>query len=190
MKTIKTLALAALVATAALPFAGLTQTVQAKKGTVIDTTLQTQLNSKTNHDGDTFQLMEKEGFFHHAPDALKGATIDGHVENVSPAGPTHKASMTMVFDDVKLPNGTQEPAALELESVSAVEPHTHHIRDVGLIVGGAVVGHMAGNKMGKKHGGLAGAGAGFALASTLKSDINVKTGTLVKLKFTQDLSGH
>lgn len=49
---------------------------------------------------------------------------------------------------------------------------------------------MAGNKMGKKHGGLAGAGAGFALASTLKSDINVKTGTLVKLKFTQDLSGH
>jgi hypothetical protein len=39
----------------------------------------------------------------------------------------------------------------------------------------------------KHHGGLAGAAAGFALATSLKSDIVLKQGTLVKLKMTQGL---
>jgi hypothetical protein len=54
-----------------------------------------------------------------------------------------------------------------------------------LIAGSAVAGHMI---AGKHHGGVAGAAAGFALVSTMKSDIVLRPGTLVKLKLTGDLT--
>jgi hypothetical protein len=158
-------------------------TVLVKKGTQVDGILQQRLSSKTSHDGDTFTLTEKDTFFH-KNSTISGVTIEGHVENVSPAGPTHKASMTIVFDDAKLSNGTTVAFPATLKSLSTEEPHTHHIRDVGLIIGGAVAGHMMAKQ---HHGGVAGAAAGFALASSLKSDIVIKQGTLVKLKMTQDM---
>jgi hypothetical protein len=157
--------------------------VLAKKGAEVDGTLQQTLNSKTNHDGDTFTLVERDTFFHHN-DALHGATIDGHLENVTPASATHKATLVVVFDDVKLPDGSTVPIDPRIKSLSVFEPKTHHIRDVGLIVGGAIAGHMVAKQ---HHGALAGAAAGFALSSTLKSDVNVKSGTLVKLIMKRDL---
>jgi hypothetical protein len=38
-----------------------------------------------------------------------------------------------------------------------------------------------------KHGGMAGAAAGFAIVTTMKSDIVVKTGTRVEMKLSADL---
>ncbi len=157
--------------------------VLVKNGTQIDAVLNQTLSSKTSHTGDTFTLTEKDTFFHRNP-AISGAAIEGHLENVTPAGPTHKATMTIVFDDMKLANGTTVAFPATLKSLSTFEPKTHHIRDLGLIVGAAVAGHMMAKT---HHGGLAGAAAGFALASSLKSDIVVKQGTLVKLKSTQDI---
>jgi len=157
--------------------------VLAKKGAEIDGTLQQTLNSKTSHDGDTFTLVEKDTFFH-KNEALHGATIEGHLERVTPAAATHKATMLVIFDDVKLPDGSSVAIDPRIKSMSTFEPKTHHVRDAGLIVGGAVAGHMMARHA---HGGLAGAAAGFALSSTLKSDINVKTGTLVKLVLKHDL---
>ncbi len=160
------------------------QTVVAKQGTIVNASLGQSLSSKTSQNGDKFTLSEKDTFFHHDA-ALQGVVIDGHVENVSPASARHKASMSMIFDDAQLPGGKTVPFNAQLVSLKAIEPHTHHVRDVGLIVGGAVVGHMFAKQ---HHGGLAGGAAGFALASSLKSDINVKTGTVVKLKLTSDLT--
>ncbi|MBD5633821.1 MAG: hypothetical protein IAI49_05010 [Candidatus Eremiobacteraeota bacterium] len=168
-----------------MPAAGNADVVLARRGNQIDGTLQQTLNSKINHNGDTFTMSEKDTFFHHNA-ALTGATIDGHVENVTPAGPTHKATMSIIFDDVKLADGSTVPIQA---SVSSLQAPTHHFRDAGLIVGGAVAGHMLGSHHGMKHGGLAGAAAGFALATTLKSDIYVKAGTIVKMKLAQDLTG-
>ena len=162
------------------------QTVLVKRGTTVSGALQQTLNSKTSHDGDKFTISQKDTFFNHIP-ALNGSSVEGHLENVTPAGPTHKATMNLIFDDVKLPDGATVPYVAQLTSLNVVEPKTHHIRDVGLIVGGGVAGHVLASKNGVKHGGLAGAAAGFALASTLKSDINVKKGTIVKMKLTNDV---
>lgn len=159
-------------------------TILAKKGAEVDGTLQQTLNSKTNHAGDTFVLLERDTFFHHN-DALHGATIEGHLENVTPASATHKATMLVVFDDIKMPDGSTVAFDPRIKSLSAFEPKTHHVRDLGLIVGGAAAGHML---RGKSHGGVAGAAAGFALSSTLKSNIIVKKGTLVKLVMKSDVS--
>ncbi len=178
-----TLATVGALAMAVAPGPIFAQTVLAKKGWIVDGVLQQTLNSKSNHDGDTFTLAEKDTFFHHNP-PLKGAVVEGHLENVTPASATHKATMSIIFDDIKLPDGSTLPIHAKVDSIKEFEPKTHHLRDAALIVGGAVAGHMVAKQ---HHGGLAGAAAGFALASTLKSDINVKQGTLVQLKLLNEL---
>lgn len=160
--------------------------VLAHKGAELDGELQATLDSGKNHDGDTFTLVEKDTFFHKNP-ALKGATIEGHLEGVSAAGPRHKATMNIIFDDVKMPDGTVAPLHVTVTSLKEFEPRTHHIRDVAVIVGGAVAGHMVSKHTGKKGGTFAGAAAGFALASTMKSNIVVKRRTLVRLRLNEDV---
>jgi len=178
-----TLAAAGALVAAIVPGPTLAQTVLAKRGWIVDGVLQQTINSKTSHNGDTFTLAEKNTFFHHNP-PLDGAVIEGHLENVTPASALHKATVSIILDDVKLADGSTVPIRAKVESIKEFEPKTHHLRDTALIIGGAVAGHMA---AGQHHGGLAGAAAGFALASTLKSDINVKQGTLVELKLLDNL---
>jgi len=170
-----------------VPQLGSSQTVVARTGTQIRTEIAQTISSKVNHNNDTFQLVVKDGFFFKNPEALKGAVVDGHVEGVTPAAATHKATMNVIFDDIALANGTKIVIHALPTSIKTFEPKTHHLRDAGLIVGAAVAGHMVSSKTGHKGGTLAGAAGGFALANSLKSDIVVKKGTEVKLKLTQDL---
>ncbi len=180
------LALLAL-AVAAATAPALAQTQIAAAGTQFEAKLDQTLSSKTLRDGDTFTLTEHDGFFHKAPAGLKGAKIDGHVENVAPARMGHGATMNVIFDDVVLADGTRAPVAAKVSSSKEFEAKHHYFRDAGLVVGSAVVGHMAAKRTGLKHGGLAGAAAGFALATNLKSDIVVKRGSIVHLTLTQPL---
>jgi hypothetical protein len=156
------------------------QSMLAKKGDQIQARLTTTLDSGKLHDGDTFTMTEHEGFFHHAPPALRGAVVEGHVENVEPAHIGHAAKMNVVFDDIKLADGTTAPIDAQVTSMGQLEPKKHILRDTTLIVGGYVVGH---HMAAAHHGGMAGAAGGFALATSLKSNIVVKKGTLVELKF-------
>lgn len=158
-------------------------TVLVEKGKEVDAILQQPLNSKTNHDGDRFTLTQTDTFWHRKPQ-LKGAVIDGHVEHVSPAGAMKKATMNLVFDDMKLADGTSVPLSAKLISLKEVEPQTHKIRDTAIIVGSAVGGHMVGKSTG---GTVAGAAAGVALVQTLKDDIKVKRGTILRLKLLQPI---
>jgi hypothetical protein len=161
-------------------------TVLEKRGGEINAQVSTALSSKTNADGDPFVLVVHDTFFHRTPN-LKGAVIEGHLEGVTKATPTHAATMRLIFDDLKLPDGTTEPVDLKVVSIHDFEPHTHHVRDVGIIVGGVVAGHIASKRSGVKGGTLTGAAAGFAIASSLKSDITVKPGTNVKLRANTDI---
>jgi hypothetical protein len=166
---------------------GSAQEVLTKQGSEVDGKLMTPISTKTSQNGDAFKLAVTDLFFVHHPE-LKGAVIDGHLESVSPAGPTRKASLNVIFDDITFPDGKSEPIAVAVKNMSAFEPHTHHIRDVGIIVGSAVVGHIASKKTGHGGGTLAGGAAGFALVSALKSDIVIKPGTIVKLRLQQPIT--
>jgi outer membrane lipoprotein SlyB len=166
---------------------GASGTTLAARGTEVDAVVQQAISSAKNKQGDTFTLTEKDTFFHKNP-ALSGAAIDAHVENISPAGPLHKATMTVVFDDVRLPDGSTAPIHATILSMGDFEPKSHTMRNIGIVIGSAVVGHMLTKHSGNKMGTLAGAAAGMALASGLKSNIEVKPGTLVRLKLTDDLT--
>jgi hypothetical protein len=163
-----------------------TSTVLTKKGALLEAKVTTPISSKTSQNGDPFSLTITDSLFHHHPE-LKGAVVDGHLENVSPAGPTHKASLSLIFDEITFPSGEKEPVSVVVNKISQIEPKTHHIRDIGIIVGGAVAGHIVSKKTGHGGGTLAGAAAGFALASTMKSDIVIKPGTVIQLKLKADI---
>jgi hypothetical protein len=158
----------------------------AKRGAEVDAVVQQGLDSGKNKQCDAFTLTERDTFFHKNP-GLNGATIDGHVENVSAASPTHNATMTVVFDDVRLADGSSAPIRASIISMGDFQPKGHTLRNIGIVVGSTVAGHMLAKKTGNHLATLAGAAAGIALASSLKSNIDVKPGTVVRLRLTDDL---
>jgi hypothetical protein len=152
-------------------------TVVVAAGTEFYGKLQAPIGTKTSKDGDTFALVGTDTLFHKNP-ALKGAIISGHLTGISAAGPMHKPAMTIVFDQIQMPDGTKAPVDVELVSAGAFEPKTHHLRTIGLMIGGAMAGHTV-----NKHGGLVGAAAGYVLSQELKTDIAVPAGTVIELRF-------
>ena len=166
---------------------GASGTTLASRGTEVDAVVQQDVSSAKNKQGDAFTMAEKDTFFHKNP-ALHGATIDGHIENVSAASPTHKATMTVVLDDVRLSDGSNAPIHAGIISMGDFQPKGHMLRNVGIVIGSAVAGHMLAKKTGSHMGTLVGAAAGIALASSLKSNIEVKPGTVVRLRLIDDLT--
>lgn len=151
--------------------------VVAKAGTVFYGKLDKTIGTKVSHDGDTFTLAHTDTFFHQNP-ALDGMAVDAHVENVRAAGPMRKPSMTIVFDDIRLPDGTKEPVNASILSWKEFDPKTHHLRTIGLMIGGAVAGHMTH----RRHGAMLGAMGGYALSQTLNTDVQVPAGSVVELR--------
>jgi hypothetical protein len=158
-------------------------TVLVTTGTVFTGKLGEEISTKKSHNGDTFTLTQHDTMFHHQAPGLQGAVIDGHVDNVSPAGMGKKPSMTIVFDDIKLANGQTAPINVKIQNIGAFDAKSHHWRTIGLVLGAGMAGHMA---AGQHHGGLLGAAGGYMLSQEMKTDVDVKPGTLIEVKFLSD----
>jgi hypothetical protein len=147
-------------------------TVLATAGTQFRGKLQNEISTKTSHDGDTFTIVRSDG-----------AVIDGHLEGVSPASMGKKPALTVVFDDVRLPDGEKAPINVQLMNVGAFNAQSHHWRTIGMVLGGGAAGHIA---AGRHHGGLLGAAGGYMLSQEMKTDVDVKPGTVIAVKFVND----
>lgn len=141
-------------------------------GTQFRGKLQNEISTKVSHDGDTFTIVRGDG-----------AIIDGHLAGVSPAGLGKKPALTVVFDDVRLPNGEKAPINVQLVNVGAFNAQSHHWRTIGMVLGSGAAGHIA---AGKHHGGLLGAASGYMLSQEMKTDVDVKPGTVIAVKFVND----
>ncbi len=141
-------------------------------GTQFRGKLQNEISTKKSHDGDTFTIVRSDG-----------AIIDGHLAGVSPAGLGKKPALTVVFDDVRLPDGQKAPINVQLVNVGAFNAQSHHWRTIGMVLGGGTAGHIA---AGKHHGGLLGAAGGYVLSQQMKTDVDVKPGTVIAVKFVSD----
>jgi hypothetical protein len=150
-------------------------TVVAPAGSTYRGKLDKEISSKTSHDGDTFALVAING-----TGPLAGSSIEGHLANVQAAGLAKKPAMTIVFDDVLLSDGTKVPIDVQLVSYGLFGAKSHHWRTIGMVLGGGMAGHMA---AGRHHGGLLGAAGGYMLSQQMKTDIDVKPGTVVAVKF-------
>lgn len=95
--------------------------------------------------------------------SLNGAALDGRLLDAWAAGPMRNARMTTVFDDIQLSGGAKTPVNVQLMSLRAFSPTTHHLRAVGMIAG-AIAGHEAAVHSGTQGGALASAVSGYALS--------------------------
>lgn len=90
----------------------------AEAGTYFYGTLDRPLGTKKNKDGDNFTLVETTS----KPFSLAGSEIDGHLTDVESAGPNRTAKMTLVFDDIRLFDGTKAPVDVEFLSAATLSP--------------------------------------------------------------------
>jgi hypothetical protein len=164
-------------------------TVVAASGTTFYGELDRPIGTKISHDGDTFTLSETDKLARKNL-ALAGAVVDAHVEGVRAAGPMRNPAMTIVFDDIRLADGTKEPVNVSVVSMKEFDPRTHHLRTLGMMLGGAIAGHMAAAHAGAKHGAFAGAIGGYMLSQTLKTDVAVPAGAVVELRFKQPVTSN
>ena len=147
----------------------------AESGSTFRGTLKQEISSKTSHDGDKFTIERN------------GEVVNGHLQDVHPAGLGKKPSMVIVFDNVTMPDGTvAAPIDVTIENMGAFNAKSHHFRTMGMMLGGAIAGHMAAHAAHQKHGGLAGAAGGYMLSQEMKTDIDVRRGTLLELRFNSD----
>lgn len=155
-------------------------------GTAFDTTLQQELSSGRNKDGDPFTLKVNTGWFG-GDNVLRGAQVKGHLEGVNKAARGRKATLRLVFDEIVLKNGDRYPADVALVD-TRIESKTQgqFIKNASIIIGGAVAGRFVGDRTGfKQGGGLAGAAAAAAyVLSSPGGEVVLKKGSHVRLKFT------
>lgn len=152
-------------------------------GIMIDTDLQQELSTGKNRNDQKFAIKVKNGSVSKYP-ALKDATIEGHLENVTKAAKGKKAKMNLFFDDIKLKNGDLLPIEATLVNTQ-VESKTkgQFLKNAGIILGGTVAGHFVGDKTKFKHGKLAGAAAATAFVlSSPGGEVVLKKGTDLQLK--------
>lgn len=152
--------------------------VVATAGSTFRGKLQQEISTKKSHDGDRFTIVSN------------GETVEGHLENVQAASFGKKPSMVIVFDDLKMPDGTvAAPIDVKIVNVGTFGAKSHHFRTFGMVIGGAIAGHMAAHAAHAQHGGLAGAAGGYMLSQQMKTDVDVRPGTTVVLRFNKDAVG-
>jgi hypothetical protein len=152
-------------------------------GTKIEVSVPAEISTGKNKTNDRLTLPVKSPLVGGNP-ILKGAKVEGHLEDVVKAAKGRKASLHLVFDDIKLKDGAVAPINAQLLNTK-VETKTKgkFLKNAGIVMGGAVAGHFVGSKVGQKHGGLAGAAAAtaFVLASP-GGEVVLKKGTELDLK--------
>ncbi|WP_404786305.1 hypothetical protein [Altericista sp. CCNU0014] len=157
-------------------------------GTTFEVSLPEEISTGKNQDRDRLILPVKSPLVGANP-ILKGAKVEGHLENVVKAARGRKAKLHLVFDQIVLKNGVAQPLEASLVNTK-VESKTkgQFLKNVGIIAVGTTAGHFLGKKMGKKYGGLTGAAAAtaFVLASP-GGEVVLKKGTELELKLKQPI---
>jgi len=164
------------------------QSTTVPAGTTFDAKLQEEISTSKDHNQERFTLLEQQPLIG-GNQLLKGAQIEGHLEDVVQAARGKKASLHLVFDDIVLKDGTTLPIDATLVNPNLeTKTQGHLLRNAGVILGGAVAGHFLGKRTGISHGAAAGAtvASGYVLLSP-GGEVLLKRGTDFKLKLNSPL---
>ena len=158
----------------------------------VGSTITTQLtsadvNTKNARPGDPVTMQVVTPY----PDAnivFAGATVRGHVANVRAAGQGRKAMLLLAFDSITFANGRNEPITGSVLAMDSKSENTTARKALGAGTGAAVgsqtVGRIIGGSAGSVVGLLGGAVAGFAFGANNKPNVNLATGSHVKIQTT------
>jgi hypothetical protein len=152
-------------------------------GATFEVSVPEEISSGKNKNQDRLVLPVKSPLIGANP-TLKGAKVEGHLENVVKAERGKKAKLNLVFDQIVLKNGSSQPIEASLVDTK-IESKTkgQFLKNVGIIAAGTAAGHFIGKKAGQKHGGIAGAAAATAFVfASPGGEVVLKKGTEIDLK--------
>ena len=160
-------------------------------GTVIRASLQNSLSTANNASGDPVDLRVIEDVKVNDKVMIpSGSTVKGIVADSTRSGRVKgRASMTLRFTEIILPNGHSYP--IEASTISRLAPTTHK-KDALMIGGGsgigAAIGAIAGGGKGAGIGAATGAAAGTgAVLATRGKETGFSSGSTLQIKLTQPL---
>ena len=178
--------LAGLAFARALPAAA---AVELPEGTELHAVLtSSDVNTKNAQPGDpvTFSVVEP---YPNGRTAFSGATIHGHVADVTKAGQGKKAAMRIGFDSIMLRDGEHGPVSGEVVALKTVSENTVARKAVGagagMAVGSQTIGRILGGTLGGVVGTLGGAAAGYAYANNDKANFSIVKDAPATIRITQ-----
>jgi hypothetical protein len=170
---------------ATAPFAALaSQTIPAGYG--LNGNLQVALDTKSSYSGQPVSIAIVPPY-PNGVSSLSGATIYGHVGQVTPGGRGTNPQLSIILDKIKFHNGSSVSLGAV---VNKLEPKKDKRGRVLLgTAGGMFLGNWAGKALfGGNAGGAVGAATGFLLSSNNKGDFHVPAGSPVGMQLTRSLS--
>lgn len=137
-------------------------------GTQFSGTISQDINSKTAQVGDPFTMTNVQS----TDNNITGATIYGHVAEVTRASQGRKPALLLALDKLKTRAGNTyvlDGRVLSMQS----NTKSNALNQAAGAVGGMIVGNIVGKTIGTNAGGLLGAAGGYLYASNVKQDITV-----------------
>jgi hypothetical protein len=137
-------------------------------GTQFSGTISQDINTKTAQVGDPFTITNVSS----TDNNITGATIYGHVAEVTRASQGKKPSLLLALDKLNTRGGGIYALNGRVLSMQA-NTKSNALNQVAGAVAGDIVGNIVGKTVGTNAGGLLGAAGGYLYASNIKQDMTV-----------------
>ena len=133
----------------------------------------------------------------------KGTLVEGHLETIPVRRPMRRGALRMIFDRIKLPDGTVQPARFELsatdsnaaktDSEGTVHPSVSKKRLAIQLGGTALVAKLADDLSEEALATSAGSARGYGLAASTTflllqkgREVKLKPGEVIEIDFVRD----
>jgi len=137
-------------------------------GTQFSGVISQDISTKTAQVGDPFTMTNVSS----TDNNIVGATIYGHVAEVTRASQGRKPALLLALDKLKTRSGTTYILNGRVMSMQA-NTKSNALNQVAGAVAGDIVGNIVGKHLGTNAGGLLGAAGGYLYASNVKQDMTV-----------------
>jgi hypothetical protein len=187
-RALSSAACAAIFACSALP--ALAQSTLAE-GTQINAVLASgDIDTKSAEVGDPF-TMDVVAPYPNGDASFAGATLRGHVKEVTRAGQGRPAGLQLAFDSIVMPNGESSPISGFVSKADAKPENTTARKGLAAAVGAAIgsqtIGRIIGGSAGSVVGLLGGATGGYLYAKNDKPNIDLAKGSALSVQTSADV---
>jgi len=170
-----------------LPMVASASTVRLAAGSMVTSKMNSTIDSGSAHAGDTFSMTVQTPYPNNNS-VYTSARLYGHITRVVAAGQGQNPALEFAIDKMTLANGRQAAVSMMLQS-QETQRHNNLGNIAITAVGGMIVGNMIGKSLfNSKLGGPAGLIAGALYASNKKTNVSLRTGSVVVTEVRQTVA--
>lgn len=181
------IAATAIAAACLMPLASSAATVQLASGSMVTSKMNSTIDSGSARAGDRFSMTVQSPYPSNNS-VYNNAQLYGHVTRVVSAGQGRSPVLEFGIDRITLAGGRQANVSMLLQS-QETQRHNNLGNIAVTAVGGMIVGNMIGKSLfNSKLGGPAGLIAGALYANNKKTNVSLRTGSVVVTEVRQTVA--